>query len=158
MMDCLSHPQLKKAHEAPVEAHDEAHERAHDEAHDEAPVEAPLEAPVALKDTELRILRLCLISPRSKKDILQGLGYSSITGNVKKALQRLDELGFISYTIPDRPNSKNQMRQLTAKGRGIVGRTAKAARVWARSALLTGNATAKASIPTVRALVSCSMW
>jgi ATP-dependent DNA helicase RecG len=103
------HPQLKKAH-------------------DEALVEAPVEALVAMSDTEQQIMRLFLIGPRSMKQILAGLGYSSVTGNVKKALKRMDALGLISYTIPDRPKSKNQKRQLTAKGQriaaGMSGRNA----------------------------------
>jgi ATP-dependent DNA helicase RecG len=95
------HPSLKKA---PVEA----------------PVRALVEAPVKLNDAEQRILSLCLIEPRSKKEIIQGLGYSSMSGNLKKALQRLDDLQLTELTIPDKPNSKNQKRKLTTKGRQVA--------------------------------------
>jgi len=84
------------------------------------PVEAPVEAPVALSETERQILRVCLDHPLSKQEILQALGYETLCGHVKKALQRLTELNLLAYTIPEKPNSRNQKRKLTGKGRIIA--------------------------------------
>lgn len=92
-------------HPAFLEAHDEGH----DEAHDEALVE--------LTETERRILRLLRDRPRSVPEMADDLGYQGRSGHLKKALDRLGQLGLASLTLPDKPRSKNQKRQLTAKGR-----------------------------------------
>jgi hypothetical protein len=78
---------------------------AHDEVHDE------------LTDTERHILQLLRGGPKAAPEIAAGLGYQSRSGHLKKALDRLGQLGLVSLTIPDRPRSKNQKRQITAKGR-----------------------------------------
>ena len=59
--------------------------------------------------------------PRSNQEILNQLGYSSLSGNVKKALQRLTDHSLIAFTIPDKPNSKNQKRKITPKGIRLLG-------------------------------------
>jgi ATP-dependent DNA helicase RecG len=55
------------------------------------------------------------------KNILDELGYKSLSGNVKKALQRLREIEAIVYTIPDKPRSRHQQYAITAKGKSILG-------------------------------------
>ncbi len=90
----------------------EVHEEVQVEVHDAA----------SLTDTELRILRVLRRGARAVSDIARELGYDKLTGNVRVALARLDELGYIALTIPDRPRSKQQKRQLTATGRAALRR------------------------------------
>lgn len=78
--------------------------------------EAQVEAQVDLNETERAILSLCETGPRSNQEILNHLGYSSLSGNVKKALQRLTDHNLIAFTIPEKPNSKNQKRKITPRG------------------------------------------
>ncbi|HEV3257969.1 MAG TPA: hypothetical protein VG013_13870 [Gemmataceae bacterium] len=52
--------------------------------------------------------------------MVAALGYRTITGNVRKALDRLDELGLIALTVPEKPRSKNQKRRLTERGKKIL--------------------------------------
>jgi len=51
----------------------------------------------------------------SKKEIAMELGYKSITGNLKKAIDNLLKQGLIEYTIPNKPTSKNQKYKLSSK-------------------------------------------
>jgi ATP-dependent DNA helicase RecG len=87
-----------------------------------ASVEAPVEAPVELSETERAILKFCKDKPRSKREILAGLGYQSMTGHTKLALQRLAELGLLELTIPRTPNSRLQRRRITPKGLAVLQR------------------------------------
>ena len=48
-------------------------------------------------------------TPRSRKEIAQFLGLSSVTYAVKKYVQPLIEQGIIKLTIPDAPGSQNQL-------------------------------------------------
>ena len=89
---------------------------------DEAPVKTPVKAPVefsgiALNTTEFKILNLCEKGIIGRKNILSHLGYKSMSGNVKQALKRLKENQFITYTIPDKPKSRNQQYTITERGR-----------------------------------------
>jgi ATP-dependent DNA helicase RecG len=95
-------------------AHDEAHDGAHDEAHDEDHI--------ALTDIEQRILTACLDEPQGTSQLLELLGYSSRTGNFKKALSRLLEEGLLERTIPEAPRSKQQKYRLTKRGRMVPRR------------------------------------
>lgn len=78
---------------------------------------AQVEAYAKLSETELKILRMCRENPIGNKDIILNLGYKSLSGNVKKALQRLKGMAAIAYTIPDKPRSQFQKYILTEKGR-----------------------------------------
>ena len=89
-----------------------AHDEAHDEAHD-------------LNETEQRILLALRGGPKNKTDLRQVAGFQSISGAVKKALERLHLDGLIVFTIPDRPRSKHQQRRLTARGEAVAERLAK---------------------------------
>ena len=61
-----------------------------------------------LNKTELRLIEMLRVSYMSKKEIALELGYKSITGNLKKAIDNLLKQGLIEYTIPNKPTSKNQ--------------------------------------------------
>ena len=69
---------------------------------------------------DFRILRSLQARPLSKAELVAALGYHSMTGHIHKALDRLDSLGLIALTIPDKPRSKSQKRRLTAKGRRFL--------------------------------------
>ena len=80
---------------------------AQDEAQDEKSV---------LSKTELNVLILCKEENLSKREILEKLGNKSLSGNIKKSFQKLIEKRLLEYTIPEKPNSKNQKYQITDKG------------------------------------------
>ncbi|MGL5354479.1 MAG: Fic family protein [Clostridium sp.] len=63
---------------------------------------------ITFNNTELKIIEGLKISNMSKKEIVELLGYKSISGNLKKAIENLLEKDIIEYTIPDKPSSKNQ--------------------------------------------------
>ena len=46
-----------------------------------------------------------------------------MSGNVKQALKRLKENQFITYTIPEKPHSRNQQYTITEKGRLFLKQT-----------------------------------
>ncbi|HLJ95763.1 MAG TPA: ATP-binding protein [Gemmataceae bacterium] len=73
-----------------------------------------------LNDTERRLLHALAGQPLAKADLVTALGYRTITGNVRKALDRLDGLGLIAFTVPAKPRSKSQKRRLTERGKKIL--------------------------------------
>ena len=68
-------------------------------------------------ETELKILKLCQNKPHSNKEIMIALGYKSVSGNVKKALSHLQELGAIGYTIPEKQIAKTNNIELLKRGK-----------------------------------------
>ena len=68
-----------------------------------------------LNKTELRLIEMLRVSCMSKKEIALELGYKSITGNLKKAIDNLLKQGLIEYTIPNKPTSKNQKYKLSSQ-------------------------------------------
>jgi ATP-dependent DNA helicase RecG len=52
----------------------------------------------------------------SKLELAKGLGYKTVTGNLKRSMENLITKGIIEYTIPDKPTSKNQKYKLSALG------------------------------------------
>ena len=48
----------------------------------------------------------------SKKEIIEALGYGIINGNLKRAINRLLKVNIITYTLPNRPNSRYQKYKL----------------------------------------------
>ncbi|HVZ41047.1 MAG TPA: RNA-binding domain-containing protein [Candidatus Kapabacteria bacterium] len=115
------HPRLNM----PMKAQDEAHDWAQDEAHDWAQVGdrnltqegGHSEELVALNETEYRLLKLAKRTPIDSQRILNELEHATLSGNVRRALDRLMKLGLLEYTIPDRPRSKLQQRRITPLGR-----------------------------------------
>jgi len=70
----------------PVQGHDEAHE--------------------PLTKVEREILAACAGEPQRTPDLLRLMGYSTRTGNFKKALTRLLALGRLEMTIPGKPRKQ----------------------------------------------------
>ena len=69
---------------------------------------------------ERKIIRAMKDGPRSVPEILESLGHRSLSGAVKIAFKHLHELGLIALTIPEKPRSRNQKRQLTINGQKAV--------------------------------------
>jgi ATP-dependent DNA helicase RecG len=86
----------------------------------EAQVKAQVKAQVDLNETERRILAVLRDGPKATKEIASALGSKGLTGGMKVALQRLQELRLIDLTIPDRPRSRNQKRRLSAAGERVA--------------------------------------
>ena len=84
-----------------VEAHDEAHE--------------------PLTKVEREILAACAGEPQRTPDLLRLMGYSTRTGNFKKALTRLLALGRLEMTIPDKPRSSKQRYRICRRDVWAVG-------------------------------------
>jgi predicted HTH transcriptional regulator len=89
----------------PDEAHEKAHEKAHDEAHE------------PMTPVERAILLACAGGAKAAPDLLHALGYTTRTGNFKKAIVRLLESGSLELTIPDKPRSGRQRYRLTTVGK-----------------------------------------
>ena len=93
-----------KRRSGPQDAHDKAHDKAHE----------------LISEIESRIMDICSQSPKSTPELLQSLGYENRTGNFKRAVRHLSEMGFLEMTIPTKPRSKKQKYQLTEKGRTLL--------------------------------------
>lgn len=63
---------------------------------------------VLISVIEDQILELLSDGPLSKKEISEYLGYENVPGNIKRALCKLLEKKFITYTIPENVRSKGQ--------------------------------------------------
>ncbi len=81
----------------------------------EAQVEAQ-ETRVELAQWQRDLLHACLGDEKSGRDLLGAAGYASRTGNFKKGLQRLVDIGLLELTIPDKPNSSKQRYRITSLG------------------------------------------
>ena len=90
------------------------------EARVEAPVKAPVKAPVDLTETEVRVLRALQNGAKSAKELATDLGHVKTSGVLKKAMERLLGLSLLALTIPEKPTSRRQKRQLTDRGREVV--------------------------------------
>ena len=90
----------------------------------EAQVEAQ-EAQVALLGWEVSMLVTCEEQPATGQELLKAAGYASRTGNFKRALEKLINLGLLVMTIPDKPRSSSQSYRLTQNGRNVLSATRK---------------------------------
>jgi len=70
----------------------------------------------AITEMEQKILILCQYKPSGNKEILQALGYKTLTGHVKKAPNRLKKMEALVYMIPDKPRSQHQKYKITEYG------------------------------------------
>ena len=73
-----------------------------------------------LQGWEISLLRLCVHQNATGAELLKTAGYSSRTGNFKRGLEKLLNLGLLEMTIPDKPRSSKQQYQLTPLGRQIL--------------------------------------
>ena len=71
-----------------------------------------------------RVIAFCDV-PRSTKELLYKVGRSDRTKFKRFVLRVLVEDGILEWTIPDKPNSRLQKYQLTAKGRKLAAMLAK---------------------------------
>ena len=85
-------------------------DKAQDKAQDKMDLKK-LEA-LCINVTEKEIVKLLSKKVMSKKEIALKIGYKSITGNIKRAFQRLLKEGIIKYTLPNKPNNRNQKYKL----------------------------------------------
>jgi ATP-dependent DNA helicase RecG len=81
----------------------------HDEAHDD------------LNETKLSVLRFVADKPRSKPEIADHLGMSRKSGSLYRALNALRDGEYISFTLPEKPQSPNQQYRITRKGSRSLG-------------------------------------
>ena len=95
------HPELSGT----FQAHDKAHDKAHHDVHE------------TLTETEHRILRFINAQPASRPDLAAHLGLRSRSGHLYKAIDHLRNLGFLEFTLPEKPQSRNQRLRTTDKGR-----------------------------------------
>jgi ATP-dependent DNA helicase RecG len=84
-----------------VKAHDEAHDEAHE----------------PMTEVELRLLGACAQGPQSTAELIKMLGYETRTGNFKRALSRLLDVGLLEMTNPQKPRARNQRYRITPAGR-----------------------------------------
>ncbi len=75
-----------------------------------------------LTDTEKRILLALADCDRASNEIAVALGHSKLSRVAKQCLKRLESIGLIELTIPDKPRSRIQRRRLTASGKTWVDR------------------------------------
>lgn len=73
-----------------------------------------------LTTTAKRILLICRDAPLSTSQIAGKLSITPNSGSLKRALSNLLDLGLITYTIPDKPNSRSQKYCLTLAGEQIA--------------------------------------
>lgn len=58
--------------------------------------------------------------PKKSKEILDSIGLKSHTDNYKKYIEPCINLGWLSMTIPDKPQSRSQKYITTEKGKLLL--------------------------------------
>ena len=78
-----------------------------------------------LQNWEIAVLKACAKQPASGRELLLASGYSTRTGNFKRAIERYLAMNLLELTIPDKPRSGKQRYRLTVAGRrflaGVAG-------------------------------------
>ena len=64
----------------------------------------------------------CQDQPCTSQQLLLAAGYTQRTGNFKRAMDRLLAMGWVAYTVPDKPQSRLQKYKLTRTGRSGLTR------------------------------------
>ena len=88
----------------PVDAYDEAHDAVHE----------------PMTEVEQVIMTACVQSSQSTPDLLRMLGYKSRTGNFKRVLSRLLDMGLLEMTNPQKPRARNQRYRSTHLGEEVL--------------------------------------
>ena len=73
-----------------------------------------------LQNWEIAVLRACVEQPATGRELLAASGYSTRTGNFKRAVERHLAMNLLELTIPDKPRSGKQRYRLTAAGRRVL--------------------------------------
>lgn len=73
-------------------------------------------------DVGLRILSVLEKVPLSRSEIAKGLGHKKISGAVNRTISRLLADKSITYTIPEKPQSRLQKYRITKKGQTALSR------------------------------------
>lgn len=73
-----------------------------------------------LQNWEFSLLWVCANRDATSAELLEAAGYSSRTGNFKRGLEKLVNLGLLEMTVPDKPRGNKQRYRLTAKGREFL--------------------------------------
>ena len=68
---------------------------------------------------EMRVLILLSNGPMAKSALSIGLGQKEISGQLNKVIRQLLANKIIKFTIPEKPKSRLQKYQLTAKGKEL---------------------------------------
>lgn len=66
-----------------------------------------------------QVITVLLEGTHSKLELAQALGKEKPSGYLNKTVKQLLELGYIEYTLPDKPNSRLQKYRLTGKGQAL---------------------------------------
>ena len=81
----------------------------------------PLSTSLSAQTTEtVKILLLLETEPLKREGIMKAIKKLNNTKTVRKYIEPLEEIGWISKTIPDKPNSQHQRYALTAKGKKLL--------------------------------------
>ena len=93
-----------------------------DEAQVMPPVVPPVGKPSETLINEIQHKILCVLRGGllSASEISAGVGISRTNNVRRRYLRLLLDMGLVEYTIPNKPNSKNQQYRLTARGSEIV--------------------------------------
>ncbi|MFA5816595.1 MAG: hypothetical protein WC865_13350 [Bacteroidales bacterium] len=74
----------------------------------------------AMTGTKLIALVDYMVQDRKKEDILSFLGVTNKTDNFNRYIKPLIELGWLEWTVPEKPKSKRQKYRLTTKARQLL--------------------------------------
>ena len=73
-----------------------------------------------LQKWEIAVLRACLEHPATGRELLAASGYTSRTGNFKRAIAKYLAMSLLERTVPNKPRSGRQQYRLTAAGRQLL--------------------------------------